>query len=65
MPNALVSLFVSRLDLPWIWTRADELGGFGDYFSWIPGVFAGFGAADLYGFDWKPKPAFYSVQQTL
>lgn len=40
-------------------------GGFGDIFSWIPGVFAGFGAADLYDFDFKPKPAFSSVQATL
>ncbi|ORX38166.1 xylanase [Kockovaella imperatae] len=39
--------------------------GFADYFSWIPGVFAGYGAADLYGFTYQPKPAFYAVQDTL
>lgn len=39
--------------------------GFDDYHSWIPGVFAGEGAACLYNFDLSPKPAFYSVQNAL
>lgn len=39
--------------------------GFGDSFSWIPGTFPGEGAADLYDFDLKPKPAFESVKNVF
>lgn len=38
---------------------------FSDAVSWIPGVFAGYGAACLYGLEYQKKPAFYSVLDTL
>jgi endo-1,4-beta-xylanase len=40
-------------------------GGFDDFHSWIPGVFAGFGAASLYGLDYEPKPALQAVHNVL
>nr|AHL20248.1 GH10 xylanase [Papiliotrema flavescens] len=39
--------------------------GFDDFHSWIPGVFAGYGAATLYDFDYQPKPAFNGVKDAL
>ena len=39
--------------------------GFNDYFSWIPGVFAGTGAADLYDLKYQPKPALAAVRSAL
>lgn len=39
--------------------------GFSDAYSWVPGVFAGEGSADLYDENLQPKPAFYAVQQDL
>lgn len=41
------------------------VGGFDDFHSWIPGVFAGYGAATLYDFDYKPKPVFDAVSEAL
>jgi len=41
-----------------IWGVSDET-------SWVPGVFAGTGAALLFDFDYKPKPAYYAVQNVL
>lgn len=41
------------------------LWGFGDETSWVPGVFAGQGAATIKDFDYKPKSAYYSIQSTL
>lgn len=39
--------------------------GFSDDRSWIPGVFAGQGAADLYDLYYQPKPALGAVQGVL
>jgi endo-1,4-beta-xylanase len=39
--------------------------GFGDAYSWVPGVFAGEGAADLYDETMQPKPSYYALQQNL
>ena len=39
--------------------------GFGDAYSWVPGVFPGEGAADIYDATLKPKPSYYALQQTL
>ncbi len=39
--------------------------GWSDKWSWVPGVFAGEGAADLYDENYAPKPALAQVQQTL
>jgi endo-1,4-beta-xylanase len=39
--------------------------GWSDKWSWVPGVFAGEGAADLYDENYQPKPAFAQVEQTL
>jgi endo-1,4-beta-xylanase len=45
--------------------RADSTGGFGDETSWVPGVFPGEGAANVYDFDYQPKPAYYALADTL
>ena len=39
--------------------------GFGDAFSWVPSVFAGEGAADIYDKNLQPKPEYYALQQDL
>lgn len=39
--------------------------GFADQYSWVPGVFAGQGAANLYDENYKRKPAFGAVQTEL
>ncbi len=39
--------------------------GFGDAFSWVPSVFAGEGAADLYDENLQPKAEYDAVQQDL
>jgi len=39
--------------------------GFGDAYSWVPGVFAGQGAADIYDENLQPKPSYYALQQNL
>jgi len=38
---------------------------FGDLISWIPGVFAGMGAACLYDLEYNEKPVFTAVQNVL
>ncbi|MGN7797561.1 endo-1,4-beta-xylanase [Leifsonia sp. 22587] len=39
--------------------------GFGDAYSWVPGVFAGEGAATIYDENLQPKPEYTALQQTL
>lgn len=39
--------------------------GFGDAYSWVPGVFAGEGAADIYDATLQPKAEYTALQQTL
>jgi len=39
--------------------------GFRDAYSWVPGVFAGEGAANIYDNNLQPKPSYYALQQTL
>jgi len=39
--------------------------GFGDAYSWIPSVFAGEGAADIYDENLQPKASYFALQQTL
>ena len=39
--------------------------GWSDKWSWVPSVFAGEGAADLYDENYLPKPAYDAVHQTL
>ena len=39
--------------------------GFTDKYSWIPGVFAGEGQANLYDEDYQPKSAYAAVQRDL
>jgi endo-1,4-beta-xylanase len=39
--------------------------GFGDAYSWVPSVFAGEGAADIYDDNLAPKPSYYALQQDL
>ena len=51
-------LLVSRCISYTVW-------GFTDKYSWVPGVFAGEGAADLYDENYNTKPAYDAVQQTL
>jgi len=38
---------------------------FGDSLSWVPGAFPNMGGADLYDFNFNPKPAFFSTQKAL
>ncbi|WP_426623003.1 endo-1,4-beta-xylanase [Leifsonia sp. McL0607] len=39
--------------------------GFGDGYSWVPAVFPGEGAADIYDENLQPKPEYTALQQTL
>lgn len=39
--------------------------GVGDADSWIPGFFAGYGAATMFDENYQPKPAFYATQRVL
>ncbi|WP_405730403.1 endo-1,4-beta-xylanase [Streptomyces sp. NBC_01537] len=39
--------------------------GLGDATSWVPGVFPGQGAANIYDENYQPKPAFYGVAEAL
>lgn len=39
--------------------------GFGDAYSWVPGVFQGEGAANIYDENLQPKPQYYALQQDL
>lgn len=39
--------------------------GFGDAYSWVPSVFAGEGAADIYDESLAPKSSYYVLQQDL
>ncbi|WP_285115373.1 endo-1,4-beta-xylanase [Leifsonia sp. fls2-241-R2A-40a] len=39
--------------------------GFGDAYSWVPGVFPGEGAATIYDENLQPKPEYTALQQTL
>jgi endo-1,4-beta-xylanase len=39
--------------------------GFGDAYSWVPSVFAGEGAADIYDENLQPKPSYDALQQDL
>ncbi len=39
--------------------------GFTDKYSWIPGVFAGEGQANLYDEDYQPKSAYAALQRDL
>ena len=39
--------------------------GFDDGHSWIPGVFPGEGAADIYDANYQPKPQYTVLQQNL
>jgi hypothetical protein len=42
-----------------------SIGQFYDPVSWIPGVFPGEGAADLYDASYGLKPAYYAVRDTI
>ena len=39
--------------------------GFGDAYSWVPGVFAGEGSASIYDESLQPKTQYYALQQVL
>jgi len=39
--------------------------GFGDAYSWVPSVFVGEGAADIYDANLVPKSSYYALQQDL
>ena len=39
--------------------------GFSDHHSWIPGAYAGFGAADLLDDAYRPKPAYEALRSDL
>ncbi|HUY48993.1 MAG TPA: endo-1,4-beta-xylanase [Streptosporangiaceae bacterium] len=39
--------------------------GVGDADSWIPGFFAGYGAATMFDQNYNPKPAYTAVQHAL
>ncbi|MEV5387228.1 endo-1,4-beta-xylanase [Streptomyces sp. NPDC052721] len=39
--------------------------GFTDTYSWVPGTFPGEGAANLYDEDYRPKPAYRTLQSEL
>jgi endo-1,4-beta-xylanase len=39
--------------------------GFGDAYSWVPGVFAGEGSAGIYDESLQPKTQYFALQQVL
>ena len=39
--------------------------GFGDAYSWVPGVFAGEGSASIYDESLQPKTQYFALQQVL
>jgi len=39
--------------------------GFGDAYSWVPGVFAGEGSANIYDESLQPKTQYFALQQVL
>ncbi len=39
--------------------------GFTDRYSWVPGVFPGEGAANLFDENYQPKPAYDTIRNTL
>jgi endo-1,4-beta-xylanase len=39
--------------------------GFGDAYSWVPGVFAGEGSATIYDESLQPKAQYFALQQVL
>jgi endo-1,4-beta-xylanase len=39
--------------------------GISDAYSWVPGVFTGYGSALLFDDNFNPKPAFYGVEDAL
>lgn len=39
--------------------------GFADQYSWVPGVFAGEGSANIYDESYAPKPSYWAVRQEL
>ena len=39
--------------------------GFTDKYSWVPGVFEGEGSATPYTEDYQPKPAYFTLRDTL
>lgn len=39
--------------------------GFSDADSWVPGVFRGEGAADIYDENLQPKPQYFALKQDL
>ena len=39
--------------------------GFNDKYSWVPGFFRGFGAANVMFEDYERKPAYYALRETL
>jgi endo-1,4-beta-xylanase len=51
-------LLVSRCVSYTVW-------GFGDAYSWVPAVFAGEGAADIYDEQLQPKPSYDALHDTL
>ena len=45
--------------------KAFVLWGFTDKYSWVPGSFPGFGSALIFGSAYEPKPAYWSLLETL
>jgi len=48
-----------------LWYTNKSSQGVSDKYSWIPGVFAGEGAALLFDEDFQKKPAYYAMLQVL
>jgi endo-1,4-beta-xylanase len=45
--------------------KALVLWGFTDKYSWVPASFAGYGSALIFDANYRPKPAYYALSDTL
>ncbi|GAB6089373.1 endo-1,4-beta-xylanase [Spirochaeta dissipatitropha] len=58
-------ILTAYLELPREYADTFITWGIGDAQSWIPYTFSGYGGGLWFDEDWKPKPAFYGIEEVL